>query len=223
LYRSEIRHCAKDTETSEITVDDTAALYSLVTHDIVENEVDVCVIGSGAAGAILAYNLSSSGKSVVLLERGGYYDFEDRNQKEVDMMPLLWKNGGGNFNDNLRIVIARGQCLGGSTIINDAVCFKTPPIVREQWRGMGVTISEEEWDTATEEVWKTINVSMVRDEELNLNNQMLKKACELKGYKSRANDRNCKHCMRCGFCHLECHYETKQDCPNYGYRPRIFR
>lgn len=185
--------------------------YSLIMDDIVENDVDVCVIGSGAAGAIIAEKLASQGRSVVLLEKGGYYDSEDMNQREVDMMPLLWKNGGANFTDNLRIVIAQGQCLGGSTIINDAVCFKTPPIVREQWRKMGVSISDQQWDTAIDEVWKSVNVSEVRDEELNENNLMLKKACELKGYKSRPNDRNCKDCMRCGFCHLGCHYETKQD------------
>lgn len=184
--------------------------YALISHDIVEN-VDVCVIGSGAAGAIIASKLSETGKSVVLLEKGGYYDAEDMNQREVDMIPLLWKNGGANFTDNLRIVIAQGQCLGGSTVINDAVCFKTPKIVRDQWRDLGVDISEEEWDRATNEVWNNINVSRVTPEELNKNAMMLKKACEIKNYKSAENNRNCKDCMRCGFCHLGCHYETKQD------------
>ena len=121
--------------------------YSLVTHDIVEN-VDVCIIGSGAAGAIIAEKLASKGKSVVLLEKGGYYDSEDMNQRELDMMPLLWKNGGANFTDNLRIVIAQGQCLGGSTVINDAVCLRTPQIIREQWRAMGVNISDQQWDAS---------------------------------------------------------------------------
>ena len=184
--------------------------YSLVSGDIVEN-VDVCVIGSGAAGAIIASKLSEAGKSVVLLEKGGYYDAEDMNQREADMIPLLWKNGGANFTDDLRIVIAQGQCLGGSTVINDAVCFKTPPIVREQWRNMGVDISEEKWDSAIDEVWDNINVSRVRPEELNKNAMMLKKACDIRHYKSSYNNRNCKDCMRCGFCHLGCHYETKQD------------
>ncbi|MGH9922829.1 MAG: FAD-dependent oxidoreductase, partial [Nitrososphaerales archaeon] len=183
--------------------------YSLVTHDIVEN-VDVCVIGSGAAGAIIAYKLAEQGRSVVLLEKGGYYDAEDMNQREVDMMPLLWKNAGANFTDDLRVAIAQGQCLGGSTVINDAVCFKTPQIVREQWRKMGVNISDQQWDRAIDEVWKEIHVSKVKQEELNENNLMLKKACEIKGYKSSVNDRNCVDCMRCGFCHLGCHYETKQ-------------
>ena len=184
--------------------------YSLITHDIVEN-ADVCIVGSGAAGAILAEKLTNKGKSIVLLERGGYYDAEDMNQRELDMMPLLWKNGGANFTDNLRIVIAQGQCLGGSTIINDAVCFKTPDLVREQWRSMGVNISDQQWDKAIDEVWNAIHVSKVLEQELNDNNLMLKKACQLKGYKAIENDRNCIDCMRCGFCHLGCHYETKQD------------
>jgi choline dehydrogenase-like flavoprotein len=185
--------------------------YSVIKHDVLENDVDVCVVGSGAAGAIIAEKLASHGRSVVLIEKGGYYDSEDMNQREVDMMPLLWKNGGANFTDNLRIVIAQGQCLGGSTVINDAVCFKTPSIVREQWRQTGVNISDQQWDVAIEEVWREINVSTARDEELNQNNLTLKKACEIKGYISRPNDRNCKDCMRCGFCHLGCHYQTKQD------------
>ena len=175
--------------------------YSLIMHDIVEN-ADVCIVGSGAAGAILAEKLTNEGKSVVLLERGGYYDAEDMNQRELDMMPLLWKNGGANFTDNLRIVIAQGQCLGGSTIINDAVCFKTPDLVREQWRSMGVNISDQQWDKAIDEVWNAIHVSKVLEQELNDNNLMLKKACQLKGYKAIENDRNCIDCMRCGFCHL---------------------
>src|SRR5207244_10946210 len=95
--------------------------YSLISHDILENNVDVCIIGSGAAGAIIAEKLASQGRSVVLLEKGGYYDSEDMNQREVDMMPLLWKTGRANFTDNVPIVIAQGQCFVGSTVINDAV------------------------------------------------------------------------------------------------------
>jgi choline dehydrogenase-like flavoprotein len=183
--------------------------YSLVTHEIVEN-ADVCVIGSGAAGAIVAAKLAGEGKAVVLLEKGGYYDAEDMNQREADMMPLLWKNGGANFTDDLKIVIAQGQCLGGSTVINDAICLKIPLIVRDQWRRMGVDISDEQWDKAIDEVWREIHVSKVTEEELNDNNLMLKRACQLKRYKASENDRNCIDCMRCGFCNLGCHYDTKQ-------------
>ena len=87
--------------------------YEVIKNDVVENDVDVCIIGSGAAGAVLAKELVEAGKSVVLIERGGYHEGKDMNQREVDMMPLLWKNAGFNFVDSLRIAIAQGCCLGG--------------------------------------------------------------------------------------------------------------
>ena len=58
-----------------------------------------------------ATKLAESGKSVVVLEKGGYYDGESMNQREADMIPLLWKNAGANFTSNLRIAIAQGSCL----------------------------------------------------------------------------------------------------------------
>ena len=96
------------------------------------------------------------------------------NQREADMIPILWKNAGANFTSNLRIVIAQGSCLGGSTVINDAVCFRIPEIVIEQWEKMGVSISKAEWDKANDEVSKRINVQKVTEEELNTNAKKLR-------------------------------------------------
>ena len=130
----------------------------LITKDIVRS-VDVCIIGSGAAGAVLATKLAQAGKSVALLEKGGYYDGESMNQREADMLPLLWQNAAANFTSNLRIVIAQGSCLGGSTVINDAVCFGIPDLVVNQWQEKGtarVSISKEEWQEAIKEVSKKL-------------------------------------------------------------------
>jgi choline dehydrogenase-like flavoprotein len=198
--------------------------YKIINSDVLCN-VDICIIGSGAAGAILGTKLAESGKSVVILEKGGYYDGESMNQREADMIPLLWKNAGANFTSNLRVAIAQGSCLGGSTVINDAVCFRIPLIVIEQWKKMGVSITNDEWDKANDEVSKRINIQEVTDEELNTNARKLKEACEkfryqgdplLQHYKNHRNcgqsisDESLKSCVQCGFCHLGCHYDTKQ-------------
>lgn len=185
--------------------------YQLVRKDIVET-VDVCIIGSGAAGAVLAKELAESGKAVVLLERGGYHEGKDMNQRDADMIPLLWKNSGFNFDDNLRIAIAQGCSLGGSTIINDAVCFDTPIRVQEGWKNLGVDFEEEEWSSELNRVNNILHVSEVTEYELNRNNRMLKEGATKLGLKDhRKNHRNCINCMQCGFCHLGCHYETKQN------------
>jgi choline dehydrogenase-like flavoprotein len=185
--------------------------YTIIKGDVVES-TDVCIVGSGAAGAVLAKELVESGRSVILIERGGYYEGKDMNQREVDMMPLLWKNAGFNFADNLRIAIAQGCCLGGSTIINDAVCFDVPQRIREQWKTTGVNFTDSEWSYHTERVNDILHVTEVMDNELNRNNLMLKIGAEKIGLREhRKNFRNCINCMQCGFCHLGCHYETKQN------------
>ena len=64
----------------------------------------------------------------------------------------------------------------------------------------------------------------VRDDELNTNALKLKEACEKyridgKSIKHGKNERNCGQsfsnpdlhsCVKCGFCHIGCHYDTKQ-------------
>ncbi len=185
--------------------------YEVIESDIVKR-ADVCIIGSGAAGAVLAKELAETGRSVILIEKGGYYEGKDMNQRELDMMPLLWKNAGFNFADNLRIAIAQGCCLGGSTIINDAVCFDTPQKVRDQWKDMGVNFTDEEWGYHTDRVNKILHVTEVAEGELNRNNLMLKVGAEKLGLRNHnKNFRNCVNCMQCGFCHIGCHYETKQN------------
>ena len=41
--------------------------YEVIKNDVVENDVDVCIIGSGAAGAVLAKEFVEAGKKVVLI------------------------------------------------------------------------------------------------------------------------------------------------------------
>lgn len=185
--------------------------YELVENDIVEF-ADVCIIGSGAAGAVLAKELVETGKRVILLERGGYHEGKDMNQRDADMIPLLWKNSGFNFDDTLRIAIAQGCCLGGSTIINDAVCFEIPARVKNEWKSLGVNFEEQEWSSHSDRVKNILHVSEVTEDELNRNNKMLREGAKKLGLKDhRKNYRNCINCMQCGFCHLGCHYETKQN------------
>jgi choline dehydrogenase-like flavoprotein len=127
-------------------------------------------------------------------------------------MPLLWKNAGFNFDYKFRIVISQVCCLGGSTIINDAVCFDPPNRIKEEWKSHGVNFTGEEWDEHLKKVNSTLSVSEVTEDELNRNNKMLREGANKIGMKEHRNNfRNCKNCMQCGFCHLGCNYDTKQN------------
>jgi choline dehydrogenase-like flavoprotein len=205
--------------------------YKVVTHDIVEN-ADVCIIGSGAAGAILANKIlkgikGDKGKKIILIEKGGYYDPEDFNQRGASMMKVLWKNGGIQFTDDLSLVIAQGECLGGSTVINDAVCFDTPDHIKDEWRGKPhyVDIDDGKWKKAIDEVRESISVERLTPNDVskikNKNAWILKDACDNHKkdgspdpYLGKPNERNCKDCATCGTCHYGCHYQTKKDMLN---------
>jgi len=182
-----------------------------VSHRVRESP-EVCVIGSGAAGAILTWHLSEAGHTVVLLEKGGYYSRETHSQKEDEMIPLLYKNAGLQFTIPSGIAVAQGSCVGGSTVINDAVCFRTPPAVLEQW-GHEFKIEDiavEHMESYFERVERRISVSEVQPNEINKNNEILKRGCEKLGWVGGPNRRNCKNCRQCGLCHLGCFYGTKQ-------------
>jgi choline dehydrogenase-like flavoprotein len=177
---------------------------------------DVCIVGSGAAGAILAWELAERNHTVVVLERGGYYARnEQRNdftQKEDEMIPALYKNAGLQFAVPAGIAIAQGSCVGGSTVVNDAVCFRTPDKVLEVWKDEYKIehISSSDMKKYFEKVEERISVSQVQPHEINKNNQMLKEGCKALNWESGPNDRNCKKCRQCGLCHLGCYYGTKQ-------------
>ena len=57
-------------------------------------EADVCVVGSGAGGGVMAGVLSEQGLSVVVLEAGGYFDDGDFTQLEIPAYRNLYWRGG---------------------------------------------------------------------------------------------------------------------------------
>jgi choline dehydrogenase-like flavoprotein len=175
-------------------------------------KADACIVGSGAGGAVLALELAERGFTVILLEKGGYHPRQDFNQKEQDMIPLLYKNCGLQFTLPTGIAVAQGSCVGGSTVVNDAVCFRTPDTVLGWWEDQYKVenISPAIMKSFFQKVEPKISVSEVQPYELNKNNLVLKRGSEKLGWESAPNMRNCKNCRQCGLCQLGCYYGTKQ-------------
>jgi choline dehydrogenase-like flavoprotein len=178
----------------------------------IAESVDVCVIGSGAAGAIIAWEMAEQGHTVVVLEKGGYHPRQDFTQREDQMIPLLFKNSGLQFTIPGGIAVAQGSCVGGSTVVNDAVCFRTPDAVLGWWEDdykvedIGPGVMKKHF----EKIEPRISVGEVQPFQLNRNSLILKGGCEKLGWAAAPNQRNCKDCRQCGLCHLGCYYGTKQ-------------
>jgi choline dehydrogenase-like flavoprotein len=93
-------------------------------------EADVCIVGSGAGGGVMAGCLSERGLKVVVLEAGGYFDDGDFLGLEIPAYQNLYWRGGPNRTADLNVSLQAGSCLGGGTVINWTNSLRTTPWVR---------------------------------------------------------------------------------------------
>lgn len=96
-------------------------------------EADICIVGSGAGGAILAHELARAGRSVLILERGKYVEPRHFSENEVEMISDLYADGVMQQTEDFRFTVLQGSCVGGSTTVNNAVCFPPPERVLAKW------------------------------------------------------------------------------------------
>ena len=112
----------------------------------VPDEVDYLIVGSGAGGATMAYRLACNSSSVLVIERGPRYSaIQDFNDNELEMVRKLYKEGGLQQTKRFDLTILQGECVGGSTVINNAICFRMPEPVQKKWTNdFGLDLSRAE-------------------------------------------------------------------------------
>ncbi|HEV2074718.1 MAG TPA: GMC family oxidoreductase N-terminal domain-containing protein, partial [Thermoleophilaceae bacterium] len=100
--------------------------------------VDACVVGSGAGGAVVAARLAQAGRSVLVLEMGGYRNEQDFKQLELPGMQELYYGAGLAASEDNSIAILAGSTLGGGTVVNYMNCIRTPEAIRREWAEHGL-------------------------------------------------------------------------------------
>ncbi|WP_224247764.1 GMC family oxidoreductase N-terminal domain-containing protein [Hyalangium gracile] len=98
--------------------------------------VDYLIVGSGPGGAVMAYRLASAepGASIAVIERGARYSpLQDFTEYELEMVARLYKEGGIQQTKRADMIILQGECVGGTSVINNAVCYRMPERVRTRW------------------------------------------------------------------------------------------
>jgi choline dehydrogenase-like flavoprotein len=181
-------------------------------HSDLHLKAEVCVIGSGAGGAVVAKELAEAGRDVVLLEQGGHYTKEDFTQREDEMMPLLYEDMGLRATSDASIIILQGRNVGGSTVHNLCYCFRTPQPILEKWRREdGVRdMSYEQLVPSFERVETMLKVKEIQPYEINTLNHKIREGCEKLGYHGLIAKHNRENCTTSGFCLLGCPFDAKQ-------------
>lgn len=173
---------------------------------------DVCIIGSGAGGAVTAAVLAQAGLSVLVLEEGGKYSKADFKMREDLAFPQLYQEGGLRATKDLAISILQGRAVGGTTVVNWTTSFRTPPEVVEHWRkhhavsGFTVADLDPHWAAVEER----LNIQALPLEESNRNNRLLYDGCKRLGYEATPTRRNTRGCFKSGYCGMGCPVDAKQ-------------
>lgn len=181
-----------------------------VTSDL-NLECDVCIVGSGAGGSHVAERLSAAGKSVIVLEEGGYHTSEEFNLSEPDMFYLLYQEHGNRATADLSIAILQGRAVGGTTVVNWTTSFRTPKHVMEYWtEHFGTEVTHEQLIPHWERVEERLNIREVPLDFMNRNNKVLWDGATKLGWEPHLLRRNVKGCASLGYCGMGCAIDAKQ-------------
>jgi len=185
-------------------------------HDIHNDTVldcDVVIVGSGAGGSPVAAELAEAGYDVVVLEEGSYYQTRDFTANTSQMVRQLYRDGGASLAiGNPPIMFQEGRAVGGSTVINGGMSWRTPDNILARWR------EETGADDLTpdllapyyERVEKRIHAAPMDKEAIGNDNWLLKKGADAKGWETIGNIRNQVHCVGSNRCAFGCPTGAKQ-------------
>ena len=154
-------------------------------------QADVCVVGSGAGGGVVAGELAAAGKSVVVLEAGEYHDDADFDGLELSAYQRMYLNGGPFPTAEGQVSVVAGAGVGGGTVINWTNCLRTSDRVRAEWANEhGLSdLAESDYDGHLDAVFERISVNGDCSD-LNGPHVRLQDACEQLGYDFRTITRN---------------------------------
>ena len=188
---------------------------------------DVVVVGSGAAGSVLAARLTGQGRTVALIESGDYvperYDAgapaRPRPHDELDNLLRYYKDAGLQVTDgDCRMSVLQGQCVGGGSVVNNAVCFRIPDQVRSLWaKEFGAAWAVDgRLDAAYDRIARDLRIAPVTtavpDGWINPSARHLASGARALGRADalRPCDVNIEACLGCGYCNLACAYLRKR-------------
>ena len=188
----------------------------LVPTSDLELVADVCVIGSGAGGSVVAAEVQRAGFSVVVLEAGELLTSDTVDASEFSMTGRAFEGAGTLATDDVSFQLLAGHGGGGGTFVNWMTCLRPPaPVLREWESESGIPgLTGPEFARDVEQVWRTLEVND-RESQRNPNNDVLWRGARALGYREGVDYqtifRNAVGCrQRCDFCGYGCSYACKR-------------
>jgi choline dehydrogenase-like flavoprotein len=179
-----------------------------------ELEADFVVVGSGAGGATAAVTLARGGANVAVVEAGPWRDPADYPNSVYGTMRDMLDAWGSNFTRGRAFwPIVQGALVGGSTVINSAICVRTPADIFERWKrdhGVGGGDFAESIWRIQDELERELSVEEVPMASRGPHNLLAHRGADALGYENHAMRRYVKGCQGRGRCLQGCKEDRKQ-------------
>jgi choline dehydrogenase-like flavoprotein len=173
-------------------------------------EVDVCVIGSGAGGSIIAFEAAKRGLSTLLVERGPYARARDMTHRELDMYALLYKDGALQLNTSLDMFIVQGSCVGGSTVLANMVMIRPDAPVLAAWKNLGAVFDDAELARSYDKVEAAIGAAPIKPSNVTASTRRFVEGAQALGLAPKPMKKAVGDCVGCGYCNVGCVFNTKR-------------
>lgn len=179
---------------------------------VLQLEADVVVIGSGAGGAVAAYELAAAGQRVIIMEAGPYITSTEFREEFSHALDTLYAEHGTQANKDGDMLVLQGRCVGGSTVVNGCVAFRTPDVILQDWQQQfGLTeLTSESLAPYFERVEERLHIQVNLPHEINANSHAIIAGCEKLGVSWKPLKRNVKSCALTGHCLSGCASDRKQ-------------
>lgn len=207
--RERFADAVKDVRPAELRV-------TCVPHDDVAatTTVDTVIVGSGAAGAVLAYRLAERGQTVLVLERGQHVDPQDFSEDEIKQITTLYADGALQLSRDFSFQVLQGSCVGGTTVVNNAVCFDLPDPVFQRWNAGGAALDRGDLYRAFGEMRRMLRVQTQPASALHRGAERFvagARALDLHGAPSTLEvvEANVAGCVGSGYCNIGCPFGAK--------------
>lgn len=168
---------------------------------------DAVVVGSGAGGAPVAARLRDAGLDVLLLEEGGLYRTADFVTDPLESARRMYRDAGTSLIlGQPPITFAEGRCVGGSTVINGGMSWRTPGRVLQHWdRKLGLDgCDEKSMQGWFEQAERILTPETQHPETIGKPLALFADAARRKGWDPVDNQRNMHRCMGLNNCAFGC-------------------
>lgn len=185
----------------------------------------VVIVGTGPGASVMAHGLAEKGIPVLMLERGEHTDTKEFTEDEIDMVSRLYADGALQLASDFRFQVIQGSAVGGSSVVNNAVCFDTPDAVLDRWNdrnGIDAGLDLNRYKQCNQHVNALIEVNQIdntpntmsREEYLNPGGEKFKRGIKELGLDAAPNQvdsvaANIRQCVGCGYCNIGCRWGKK--------------